>query len=493
LEKHAELHTMERTPLDFDVIIIGAGLSGIGAAYHVQTGAPGLRYTVLEGRSSMGGTWDLFRYPGIRSDSDMYTLGFSFNPWTEGEAIADGPAILRYIHSTAEQFGIHRHIRFDHRVVQADWSDADACWTLTLRAHPNVPKEVLRCRFVIACCGYYDYQQGHAPEFTGSADFQGRIVHPQFWPQDLDWSGKNVVVIGSGATAATLVPELARRAAHVSMLQRSPTYYLDLPRTDTVATFLHCVLPRHWAYNLVRWKNILLSWGFYQASRKWPRLVADRLRKAVRRALGERYRDADFTPRYKPWDQRLCIVPGGDLFSAIRAGKVEVVTDTIDRFVAEGIRTTSGRVLPADLIITATGLKVQLLGGIKATINGREVHTGQLHCYRGVMFGGVPNFAVAIGYTNASWTLKCDLNCAYVARLLRHMQRKGHRIVVPHYDPARHGSEPLLDFDANYIKRAADILPKQGSRTPWKVYQNYLRDMLMLKHGRVADGHLRFS
>lgn len=481
----------KRPPADLDVVIIGAGLSGIGAAYHIQTHCPKLSYAVLEGRSAMGGTWDLFRYPGIRSDSDMYTLGFSFNPWTQGEAIADGPSILRYIKSTAEKFGIDKRIRYDHKVIAADWSDADALWTLRIAASERAPEQRITCRFLFTCCGYYDYAQGHAPQFPGSADFRGTIVHPQHWPQNLDHRDKRVVVIGSGATAVTLVPELAREAAHVTMLQRSPTYYLKLPRKDRTAARLRRLLPDRLAYGLVRWRNILFSLGFYQVSRKWPQTVARFLKKGALKALGDRYHDADFSPRYDPWDQRLCIIPDGDLFQAIRSGTAEVVTDSIERFTPTGIALASGRSLEADIIITATGLKVQLLGGMQVSVNGQGMNTGDIHCYRGVMFGGVPNFAVAIGYTNASWTLKCDLNCGYVARVLQHMARHGYSRVTPRYQ-ASLGSEPLLDFDANYIKRAADILPKQGSRSPWKVYQNYIKDTFTLKFSKLEDGHLEF-
>lgn len=482
----------EGSPDDLDVVIIGAGLSGIGAAYHLQHTCPQLAFTILEGRSNMGGTWDLFKYPGIRSDSDMYTLGFSFNPWKDPQAIADGPSILRYIKDTARKFGIDKKIRYDHKVVDADWSDTEQLWTLRIETHPNVPTERIRCRFLITCCGYYDYREGYTPEFAGRAEFKGPIVHPQHWNSDLDHSDKRVVVIGSGATAVTLVPELARKAAKVTMLQRTPTYMLSMPRTDKVANFFRKTLPQSMAYRLSRWKNILIGLGFYNASRQWPNRASSFLRKGVRTQLGAHYDDKDFTPPYDPWDQRLCIIPDSDLFLAMKEGKAEVITDSIERFTSEGILLASGRIVEADIIVTATGLKVQLLGGMKLRMNGMEVSTKDMHCYRGVMFGGIPNFAVTIGYTNASWTLKCDLSCSYVARVLAHMQRHGHRTVTPRFDKERFGSEPLLDFDAGYIKRAVHILPQQGSKAPWKVYQNYFRDSLSLRYSSLDDGHLEY-
>jgi monooxygenase len=477
---------------EFDVVIVGAGLSGIGAAYHIQHSCPDRSYTVLEGRSQMGGTWDLFRYPGIRSDSDMYTLGFSFNPWENAQAIADGPSILRYIKETAAKFGIDKKIQFDHKVVEADWSDTDKRWTLSIAPHPKVAARTIRCKFLLTCCGYYDYDQGYAPQFQKSESFKGRIVHPQHWDDHLDHTGKKVVVIGSGATAVTLVPELAKIAAHVTMLQRSPTYMVSLPRKDKVADLLRRLLPSTMAYQLSRWKNILFSLGFYKASRQWPNAVRGLIGKGVRKAVGERYKAEDFEPRYDPWDQRLCIVPDSDLFEAIKQGRAEIITDTIERFTPDGIMLSSGRELPADIIVTATGLKVQLLGGMQARVNGVAMRTSEIHCYRGVMFSDVPNFAVTIGYTNASWTLKCDLSCGYVARVLNHMSRNGYSTCTPRFDRARFGTQPLLDFDAGYIKRAEDILPKQGTKAPWKVYQNYFSDALSLKYSRLQDGELEF-
>lgn len=477
---------------DLDVVIIGAGLSGIGAAYHIQHSCPDLSFTVLEGRSSMGGTWDLFKYPGIRSDSDMYTLGFSFNPWKDPQAIADGPSILRYIKDTAEKFGIDKKIKYHHKVVDANWTDSDQLWTLRIATHPEVPADTIRCRFLITCCGYYDYSEGYTPEFPGRSEFKGPIIHPQLWNSELDYNNKRVVVVGSGATAVTLVPEMARQAAMVTMLQRTPTYMLTLPRTDKVANFFRRVLPRGLAYRLSRWKNIMFSLGFYKVSRQWPKWASSFLQKGVQKQLGDHYNAKDFAPPYDPWDQRLCIIPDSDLFRAMKAGKAEVVTDTIERFTPEGILLTSGRSLEADIIVTATGLKVQLLGGMTMRMNGVEARTKDFHCYRGVMFSGVPNFAVTIGYTNASWTLKCDLSCSYVARILDHMQRKGYTTCTPRYDQARFGSEPLLDFDAGYIKRASDILPQQGAKAPWKVYQNYFRDSLSLQYSSLNDGHLEF-
>ena len=483
---------MPETIPSYDVIVVGAGLSGIGAAYHLQHECPNKTFAVLEGRATMGGTWDLFQYPGIRSDSDMYTLGFPFSPWENPKAIADGPAILDYIKDTAKKFGIDKKIRFNHKVVDASWSDTDKLWTVKIAAHDQVKQQEITCRFLFMCSGYYDYEEGYTPEFPGSESFEGDIIHPQKWDQSIQYAHKKIVIIGSGATAITLAPELSKQAEKVTMLQRSPSYVISLPEKDPVAKLLQAVLPKKAAYGLLRWKNILIALGFYNASRKWPKSVKKLIQKRIKNELGPDYDITHFDPAYNPWDQRLCIVPDNDLFHAISKGRVEIVTDTISRFTPKGILLQSGKELEADIIVTATGLKVQLLGGMSAHINNREVDTGKLHCYRGVMFSDVPNFAIAVGYTNASWTLKCDLNCQFVTRILNYMDQQGYEVCTPCFDSKAFDTEPLLDLNAGYILRAADVLPKQGSRHPWKVYQNYVRDLMSLKWSGVDDGYLEY-
>ncbi len=477
----------------YDVVIVGAGLSGIGAAYHIQSKCAGKTYTVLEARSTMGGTWDLFKYPGIRSDSDMYTLGFSFNPWVNAKAIADGPAILQYIKDTAAKFGIDKKIQYNHKVVDASWSDADKRWTITLADNGHVAASKIQCGFLFTCSGYYDYAGGYEPKFPGSENFKGIIVHPQKWDTSLNYENKKVVVIGSGATAVTLVPEMAKRAQKVTMLQRSPTYVANLPSEDVVANFFKKVFPAKLAYSLARWKNILIALGFYNASRAWPHAIKKFILKGVKKEMGDGYDMKHFDPKYNPWDQRLCVVPDADLFKAIKNGSAEVVTDTIEKFTATGILLSSGKELEADIIVTATGLKVQLLGGMTMHVNGQTAEPKDIHCYRGVMFSDIPNFAVAIGYTNSSWTLKCDLNCDYVTKILNYMDKHHYAVCTPRFDKSKFTSEPLLDFDAGYIKRAKDVLPMQGSKAPWKVYQNYLKDSLILKYGKLIDEYLEFK
>jgi monooxygenase len=476
-----------------DVLIVGAGLSGIGAAYHIQSKCPTKSFAILEGRASMGGTWDLFQYPGIRSDSDMYTLGFSFNPWINPKAIADGASILQYIKDTAAKFGLDKKIKYNHQVVDACWSTEEKMWTITLTKQESVSYKKMRCRFLFTCCGYYDYAQGYVPSLPNSNSFGGIIVHPQQWDTSLDYENKKVIVIGSGATAVTLVPEMAKKAHKVTMLQRSPSYVVSLPREDRMANFLKKVLPGKVAYHIVRWKNILFGLSFYNASKKWPNAIKKLILKGVKKEMGDGYDLTHFNPLYNPWDQRLCIVPDGDLFQSIKSGKAEVITDTIQQFTANGILLSSGKELQADIIVTATGLKVQMLGGMTLRLDGKRVEPKDIHCYRGVMFSNIPNFAVAIGYTNASWTLKCDLNCDYVVRVLNHMDKNQFLVCTPRFDSGNFSSEPLLDFDAGYIKRAVDILPMQGSKTPWKVYQNYLRDSFLLKYSSIKDKYLEFG
>ncbi|MEU7905607.1 NAD(P)/FAD-dependent oxidoreductase [Actinoplanes sp. NPDC049118] len=454
----------------FDVLIIGAGLSGIGAAWRLRRERPGTTFAILEARDAIGGTWDLFRYPGVRSDSDMFTLSYPFRPWQGRESMAPGASIRQYIRDTADEGGITPHIRFGATVEQAGWSDGR--WSVRLAGG-----ETLTCGFLYACAGYYDYAKGHQPDFPGLGDFAGRFVHPQAWPEDLDYAGSRVVVIGSGATAVTLVPAMAPTAGHVTMLQRSPSYLTVLPERDVVADALRRVLPARAAHKLARVKNILLSQGFYQLARRRPERVKAILRRfALQHLPDPAYVDEHFTPAYQPWDQRLCVAPGGDLFNAVAAGTASVVTDHIDRFVPEGIRLRSGRTLPADVVVCATGLSLLPIGGVTLTVDGTVVDPGGTVAYRGVMLSGVPNFAYCIGYTNASWTLRADLSHRYVLRLLSHLERHGYASATPRETPGNR--RPLLDLTSGYVQRALDRFPRQGDRDPWTVRQNYLLDVL---------------
>ncbi len=476
-----------------DVLIVGAGLSGIGAAWHLQRNCPGLSFAILEGRERIGGTWDLFRYPGVRSDSDMYTLGYSFRPWRDAKAIADGPAILDYIRATARESGIDRHIRFGHRARAAAWSTDEAAWTVEAERADGTTARIT-CGFLYLCAGYYDYARGHAPAFAGAEAFGGRIVHPQDWPQDLDYAGRRVIVIGSGATAVTLVPEMAKTAAHVTMLQRSPTYMVSRPSEDRIANALRRRLPAKIAYGLTRWKNVLFGMYFYRLCKRDPERVKRLLLGGVRAWMGEAYDiGRHFTPRYRPWDQRLCLVPDGDFFRALRKGSASIVTARIDRFTEGGIRLESGEELPADVIVSATGIELLPAGGMALKVDDRPVDLPATITYRGMMYEGVPNLAVATGYTNASWTLKADLIAGYVCRLLNHMRRRGLRICVARNADPDLRPEPALDFTSGYVQRALDRLPKQGSKVPWKLHQNYLRDLIGLKLGRIEDGAMTFS
>jgi monooxygenase len=470
-----------------DVLVVGAGISGIGAAYHLQTSCPDRTYAILEARDDIGGTWDLFRYPGIRSDSDMYTLGYSFKPWTDAKAIADAPSILAYLRETAREHGIDRKIRFGQRVKRASWSSADARWTV------ETERAAFTCDFLFMCSGYYDYAAGYTPELPGTHRFAGRIVHPQKWP-DLDYAGKRVVVIGSGATAVTLVPAMAKTAAHVTMLQRSPTYIVSMPGEDRVANWLRRRLPGGVAYAISRWKNVLLGMWFYRFCRRNPTRARALITRWLTNELGPGFDVAThFNPRYNPWEQRVCLVPDSDLFAAMRAGRASIVTDQIETFTEKGLRLRSGTELEADIVVTATGLNLLFLGGLEATVDGVRVDFAQTVNYKGMMFSDVPNLALAIGYTNASWTLKAELICRYVCRLLNHMTKTRMRQCTPRLRDSRFEPMPFLDLTSGYVQRAIDRFPKQGSKTPWRLHQNYALDLLMLQRGSVEDRVMEFS
>jgi monooxygenase len=467
----------------FDVLIVGAGLSGVGAGYRLQTSCPEKTWAILEARDAIGGTWDLFRYPGIRSDSDMFTLGFQFRPWAKARAIADGPSIRSYIEDTASEFGIDQRIRYSQKVTGVSWDSSQARWTVEV----NGGQTAYTCGFIYMCAGYYRYDEGYTPEFEGIEQFGGTVVHPQFWPEDLDYSGKRVVVIGSGATAVTLVPAMAETAAQVTMLQRSPTYIASLPGVDPIAAVFNRYLPKRIAHQLNRLKSIVLTQIFFQFCQRFPKAARNMLRKMTMSQLPADYPvDPNFEPSYNPWDQRMCMVPDGDLFKAISEGRAAVVTGTIDRFTETGIRLASGEELPADVVVTATGLNLQMGGGANMTVDGRAIAPGDTYVYRGCMLSGVPNFAMAVGYTNASWTLRSDLSSKYVCRLLNHMTDEGFQVAIPTRKDGDANTRPLLNLQSGYVQRSVSIMPKQGDRKPWTIRQNYLLDYFTANYGDVT-------
>jgi monooxygenase len=477
-----------------DVLIVGAGLSGVGAACHLRMKCPGKTFAILEARDAIGGTWDLFRYPGVRSDSDMFTLGYSFRPWKQAKSIADGPAIRSYINETANDYGVRDAIRLNHRVVSADWASEEARWTVEVARTDTGETVQMTCSFLYACTGYYRYDEGFTPEFPGRERFKGEIIHPQHWPEGYDYSGKRLVVIGSGATAVTLVPAMADRAAHVTMLQRSPSYVVSLPGRDPLARLLRRVLPTKVVYPIVRWKNVLIAMAFFQLSRRHPQFVKGLIRRSVERQLPEGYDvETHFRPRYNPWDQRVCLVPDGDLFEVLSDGRASIMTGRIETFTETGIDLISGEELTADVIITATGLDLLALGGMSLTVDGELVALPDKVAYKGMMLSGVPNLAVALGYTNASWTLKCDLCSHYVCRLLNFMDEHGYDQCMPLEPDPSLPREPFIDFNSGYVVRAIHKFPKQGPDRPWRLYQNYPRDVRLLKHGELQDDGLAFS
>ncbi|WP_232667240.1 flavin-containing monooxygenase [Pseudonocardia sp. TRM90224] len=476
-----------------DVLIVGAGLSGVGAAVHLRRECPERSVAILEARGAMGGTWDLFRYPGIRSDSDMHTLGYRFTPWLAEDSIADGPSILDYVRRTARTYGVDKRIGYHRKVVSAAWSSAEQRWTVDVEHTDTGEREQLTCGFLYHCSGYYNYDQGFTPTFPGREKFAGQIVHPQHWPADFDYAGKRVVVIGSGATAVTLVPAMAADAGHVTMLQRSPTYFVSMPRQDPLDQLLRKFLPVKATYPIVRWKNVLIQAASYQLSRRRPAKMKEILRRGVERQLPAGYDvDTHFTPRYNPWDERLCLVPDGDFFEAVSNGSASIVTDEIDTFTEKGIRLRSGAELEADIIITATGLNLQLLGGAPVTVDGVEAKLADRLTYKGLMLEGVPNLAYTFGYTNASWTLRADLVAEYVCRLLNHMRAGGFAVAAPKNTDSAMPTKALFDFQPGYVRRALATLPRQGARRPWQVRMNYPLELFQLRRGPVTDG-MRFE
>jgi len=478
----------------FNVIVVGAGISGIGAGYYLQKKCPNKSFVILEGRDNIGGTWDLFRYPGIRSDSDMNTMGFRFKPWMGVKSIADGPSILSYLHETVKENDLNKKIHFNQWVNEASWSSRDSQWTVQVENKKTQELQDFTCDFLFLCGGYYNYEEGYTPHFAGRENFLGQIIHPQKWPKNLDYKNKKVVVIGSGATAVTIIPTMAEEAAHVTMLQRSPTYFLSAPDEDPVGNFLRKFLSSKLTYKLVRWKNIRFQWWFFQKCRKFPKKVKEFLIKQVREALGPNYDiETHFTPKYNPWEQRMCLVPNGDFFNAINAGKASVITDHIDRFTKKGIKLKSGGEVEADLIVTATGLNLEVCNGIKLEVDNNEVDISKTMTYKGMMFSDVPNLVATFGYTNASWTLRADLTSEYVCRLLNFMDKKGYANCCPRTAEHVEPEGDWLDFTSGYVKRSMHKFPKQGSRDPWRNTQNFPKDVLAIRWGNIDNKELKFT
>ena len=478
----------------FNVIVVGAGISGIGAGYYLQKKCPNKSFVILEGRDNIGGTWDLFRYPGIRSDSDMNTMGFRFKPWMGVKSIADGPSILSYLHETVKENDLNKKIHFNQWVNEASWSSRDSQWTVQVENKKTQELQDFTCDFLFLCGGYYNYEEGYTPHFAGRENFLGQIIHPQKWPKNLDYKNKKVVVIGSGATAVTIIPTMAEEAAHVTMLQRSPTYFLSAPDEDPVGNFLRKFISSKLTYKLVRWKNIRFQWWFFQKCRKFPKKVKEFLIKQVREALGPNYDiETHFTPKYNPWEQRMCLVPNGDFFNAINAGKASVITDHIDRFTKKGIKLKSGGEVEADLIVTATGLNLEVCNGIKLEVDNNEVDISKTMTYKGMMFSDVPNLVATFGYTNASWTLRADLTSEYVCRLLNFMDKKGYANCCPRTAEHVEPDGDWLDFTSGYVKRSMHKFPKQGSRDPWRNTQNFPKDVLAIRWGNIDNKELKFT
>ena len=482
-----------------DVLIVGAGISGIAAAYYLGQRCPQLSWTIVEGRDDIGGTWDFFRYPGVRSDSDMFTLGYRFRPWRGENAIADGPSILQYLKDTAREFGIDRRIRFGQRVSRVSWSSREALWTVDIARGEETTQ--IRCNFLFMCTGYYRYDQGYTPPWPGMDDFAGPVVHPQVWDAreqgagggDPDYAGKRVIVIGSGATAVTIAPALAQKAGHVTMLQRSPSYVVSMPARDDQVNLLRGRLPDRLVSWLARWKMILIGSYYYRKAKANPNETRDVILQRIRAVLEPGFDvERHFNPAYNPWDQRVCITADADLFQAINDGRLSMVTDHIERFVEEGLQLRSGEILPADVIVTATGMRMRIMDGVEIIVDGQPVPLGDTLSYKGLMYSNIPNLASAFGYINASWTLKCELICEYVCRLLNYMERRGYRQCTPRLHAESPPSEPLIDFTSGFVRRAGDELPRQGERPPWRVYQNYLKDLLLMRFGRLDDGVMEF-